>query len=148
MKDKQRYKAQVAGKTYTIVGNRSTQHLDAVVELINSQLEQLSDLAPSLSLEDRSILMAINAVSDQIVKEDRIMELESRLEMAESEINRIRQYQSKKTQADNQKNETGNQAVPRQSFNTADSRTLGQKQQNINTKQDNNSVVNPPNELD
>ena len=147
MKDKQRYKAQVAGKTYTIVGNRSTQHLDAVVELINGQLEQLSDLAPSLSVEDRSILMAINAVSDQIVKEDRIMELESRLEMAESEINRIRQYQSK-TQADNQKNETGNQAVPRQSFNTADSRTLGQKQQNINTKQDNNSVVNPPNELD
>lgn len=147
MKDKQRYKAQVAGKTYTIVGNRSTQHLDAVVELINGQLEQLSDLAPSLSVEDRSILMAINAVSDQIVKEDRIMELESRLETAESEINRIRQYQSK-TQADNQKNETGSQAVPRQSFNTADSRTLGQKQQNINTKQDNNSVINPPNELD
>lgn len=147
MKDKQRYKAQVAGKTYTIVGNRSTQHLDAVVELINGQLEQLSDLAPSLSVEDRSILMAINAVSDQIVKEDRIMELESRLEMAESEINRIRQYQSK-TQADNQKNETGNQVVPRQSFNTADSRTLRQKPQNINTKQDNNSVVNPPNELD
>lgn len=147
MKDKQRYKAQVAGKTYTIVGNRSTQHLDAVVELINGQLEQLSDLAPSLSVEDRSILMAINAVSDQIVKEDRIMELESRLEMAESEINRIRQYQSK-AQADNQKNETGNQVVPRQSFNTADSITLRQKPQNINTKQDNNSVVNPPNELD
>lgn len=103
MKEKQRYKAEIAGKIYTIVGNRSVQHLDAVVELINGQLQQLGDLAPNLSVEDRSILMAINAISDQIEKENQIIELEAQIEMTESEISRMRQYQAKKIEAEKQK---------------------------------------------
>lgn len=80
MDEKRRVKVTIAGRPYTIVGSRSDQHLNAVVELVNTQLNQLNDLAPELSIADRSILMAINAVSDQLVKENRIMELEAELE--------------------------------------------------------------------
>lgn len=85
MKEKYRYKAEIAGKIYTIVGDRPSQHLDAVVDLLNQQLEQLGQLDPNLSSEDRSILMAINAISDQISKENRIVELESELAVLKSD---------------------------------------------------------------
>ncbi|MBG9980171.1 cell division protein ZapA [Facklamia sp. DSM 111018] len=85
MKDKYRYKAEIAGKIYTIVGDRPSQHLDAVVDLLNQQLEQLGQLDPNLSREDRSILMAINAISDQISKENRIVELEAELAVLKSD---------------------------------------------------------------
>lgn len=79
MEEKYRYKAIIEGKTYTIVGHKSTQHLDAVVQVLNQQLEQLSHLDPSLTKEERAILMAINAISDQIIKEEQLMELEKQL---------------------------------------------------------------------
>ena len=80
MENKRRFKAAIAGKDYTIVGNRSATHLTQVVELVNQQLQQLGELAPGMSVEDRSILMAINAVSDQLVKEQRIVELEEEVQ--------------------------------------------------------------------
>lgn len=79
MEKKQRFKAVIAGKQYTIVGNRSVAHLTAVTELLNQQLKQLGELSPELSVADRSILMALNAISDQLVKEQRIEELEAQV---------------------------------------------------------------------
>lgn len=79
MEGKRRYKAVIAGKPYTIVGSRSTQHLNAVTELVNQQLRQLEELAPELSVADRCVLMALNAVSDQLVKEQTIVELEEQI---------------------------------------------------------------------
>ncbi|HJF16485.1 MAG TPA: cell division protein ZapA [Globicatella sulfidifaciens] len=80
MSEKRRFNVTIAGRPYTIVGERSNEHMEAVVELVNTQLSQLSELAPQLSIMDHSILMAVNAVSDQLVKEARIMELEAELE--------------------------------------------------------------------
>lgn len=80
MSEKRRFNVTIAGRPYTIVGERSNEHMEAVVELVNTQLSQLSELAPHLSIMDHSILMAVNAVSDQLVKEARIMELEAELE--------------------------------------------------------------------
>lgn len=85
MDEKRRFKVMIAGRPYTIVGSRSDQHMNAVVELVNNQLSQLSELAPDLSIADHSILMAVNAVSDQLLKETKIMELEA--ELAELKAN-------------------------------------------------------------
>ncbi|MDO4774866.1 MAG: cell division protein ZapA [Aerococcaceae bacterium] len=82
--EKRRYKALIAGQTYTIVGSRSEQHLDAVTALVNQQLHQLGELAPELSVADRCVLMALNAVSDQLVQEQRIVELEQQLQAQSS----------------------------------------------------------------
>ncbi|MDO4432254.1 MAG: cell division protein ZapA [Aerococcaceae bacterium] len=85
MVEKRRYKATIAGKSYTIVGTRSELHMNAVTELVNQQLQQLEELAPDLSIADRCVLMAINAVSDQLAKERRIVELEQQLQSKKTE---------------------------------------------------------------
>lgn len=80
MDGKKRFKAKIAGKDYTIVGSLSATHLNTVVDLVNQQIEQLTELAPELSNADRCVLMAVNAVSDQLQKEKKILELEAELE--------------------------------------------------------------------
>lgn len=88
MDEKRRFKVTVDGKPYTILATRSDAHMNAVVELINSQLGQLKSLDPTLSREDRSILMALNALSDQLLKESRIIELEKELEAVKLELSK------------------------------------------------------------
>lgn len=79
MDGKKRFKAKIAGKDYTILGSLSATHLNTVVDLVNQQIDQLTELAPELSNADRCVLMAVNAVSDQLVKEKRIIALEAQL---------------------------------------------------------------------
>ncbi|MBK0347042.1 cell division protein ZapA [Aerococcaceae bacterium zg-ZJ1578] len=86
MEEKRRFKVTIAGRPYTIVGERSDQHMAAVVELINTQLNQLAELAPDLSVADRSILMAVNALSDQLIKEEKIMALEAEVEELKQQV--------------------------------------------------------------
>ncbi len=80
MNQKNRFKATIDERQYTIVGDKSTQHMTAVIEIVNQQLQQLKEAAPELSIQDRSILMAVNAISDQLVKEQQILDLEEQLE--------------------------------------------------------------------
>ncbi|MEG1503206.1 MAG: cell division protein ZapA [Enterococcus sp.] len=71
-----RYKAIVAGQTYTIIGQESKQHMDMVTALINEQLNEIMSLSPDITEEKASILLAINAVSDQLKKQEALMKLE------------------------------------------------------------------------
>ncbi|MCP9614217.1 cell division protein ZapA [Levilactobacillus brevis] len=64
--DTHRFKAVIAGKTYTIVGQATDEHMRAVTEVLNEQFTQLKQLSPNMSKEDAAILMAFNAVSDQL----------------------------------------------------------------------------------
>ncbi|MFC6290247.1 cell division protein ZapA [Levilactobacillus angrenensis] len=61
-----RFKAVIAGKSYTIVGQATDEHMRAVTEVLNQQFSQLKELSPNISKEDAAILMAFNAVSDQL----------------------------------------------------------------------------------
>lgn len=79
MHSKRRVKVTIEGRDYTIIGRQSAQHIEAVVEIVNSQLEQLSQLDPNLSSTDKALLMAVNAVSDQLLKEQKLMEVEHKL---------------------------------------------------------------------
>lgn len=79
MSSKKKFKVTINQKPYTIVGDKSDAHMNAVVEIVNRQLNQLNDIAPELSVSDRSILMAVNAISDQLVKEQKIIELEEEI---------------------------------------------------------------------
>lgn len=80
MSTKRRYRATIDGRDYTIVADKSDDHLNTVVALVNQQLDQLKEVAPELSTQDRAILMAVNAISDQLVQEYNIMTLEEELE--------------------------------------------------------------------
>ena len=74
--EKTRYKAVIANKTYTIIGRETKHHMDIVTKLINEQLAELKQLSPQMDNEQAAILMAVNALSDQLKKQERILELE------------------------------------------------------------------------
>ncbi|MGM0213293.1 cell division protein ZapA [Enterococcus sp. AZ109] len=70
-----RYKAIVGGQTYTIIGQESKQHMDMVLALVNEQLNEIKDLSPEITAEKAAILLAINAVSDQVKKQEELLQL-------------------------------------------------------------------------
>lgn len=73
-----RYKATVAGQTYTIIGQETKQHMDLVVALVNEQLNEIKQLSPEISTEKAAILLAINAMSDQVNKQETLLKLQNR----------------------------------------------------------------------
>ena len=74
--EKTRYKAVIANQTYTIIGRETKHHMDIVTKLINEQLAELKQLSPQMDNEQAAILMAVNALSDQLKKQERILELD------------------------------------------------------------------------
>lgn len=63
---KRRFKAVIDGKEYTIIGPGSPAHFQTVTALLNQQLAALRQASPKLSKEDAAILLAFNALSDQV----------------------------------------------------------------------------------
>ena len=64
--EKRRFKAVIGDKAYTIIGPGSEQHFLTVTKLLNERLDQVKKLAPDLTAEEQAILVAFNAVSDQV----------------------------------------------------------------------------------
>ncbi|MBO0460777.1 MULTISPECIES: cell division protein ZapA [Enterococcus] len=73
--EKTRYKAVIADQTYTIIGQESKQHMDMVTKLINEQLAELKELSPQLDNEQAAILLAVNAFSDQLKRQEKNLKL-------------------------------------------------------------------------
>ncbi|MBO0430628.1 MULTISPECIES: cell division protein ZapA [unclassified Enterococcus] len=73
--EKTRYKAVIANQTYTIIGRETKHHMDIVTKLVNDQLMELKQLSPQMDNEQAAILMAVNALSDQLKKQERLLEL-------------------------------------------------------------------------
>ncbi|MFD1393221.1 cell division protein ZapA [Lacticaseibacillus jixianensis] len=66
---KRRFKAEIDGKEYTIIGPGSTAHFQAVTALLNQRLAALREAAPKLTKEDAAVLLAFNVMSDQVTAE-------------------------------------------------------------------------------
>ncbi|HLR88743.1 MAG TPA: cell division protein ZapA [Atopostipes sp.] len=81
--EKRRVKVVINEKEYTIISNKSAAHIELVAETINKQLKELSALSNKLSKEEQAILMAVNAVSDQIDSHTKMIELEEDLKQME-----------------------------------------------------------------
>jgi cell division protein ZapA len=81
--EKRRIKVVINEKEYTIISNKSAAHIELVAETINKQLKELSALSNKLSKEEQAILMAVNAVSDQIDSHTKMIELEEDLKQME-----------------------------------------------------------------
>ena len=73
-KAKIRYKAVIANQSYTIIGQETSQHMDRVTRLVNEQLQEIRQMAPQTSQEEAAILLAVNAISDQLKKQEAITE--------------------------------------------------------------------------
>ncbi|MGX7417508.1 cell division protein ZapA [Carnobacterium gallinarum] len=79
---KKRYKATIAGKSYTIVGSRPIEHLQLVAHTVDEQIHQIKALTTGLDQEEIAVLTAVNAVSDQL-------EMQIKLEKMQLEIDRL-----------------------------------------------------------
>ncbi|MGM0217028.1 cell division protein ZapA [Enterococcus sp. AZ126] len=88
VKEKTRYKAVIAEHTYTIIGQESKQHMDLVTKLVNEQLAEIKHISPQTNDEQASVLLAINAISDQLKKQEKVLHLEQ--EVAELKKRTIR----------------------------------------------------------
>ena len=75
--EKTRYKAIIADHTYTIIGQESKQHMDLVTKIVNEQLAEIKHLSPHT--EQASVLLAINAISDQLKKQEYALKLEKQV---------------------------------------------------------------------
>lgn len=76
--NRKRVKVVIDGKEYTIIGTKSAAHIELVAKIINDQLADLDALSNDLSREEQAILMAVNAVSDQIENHKQMIQLENR----------------------------------------------------------------------
>ena len=77
---KRRTKVEINEKEYTIVGDKSSAHVNLVADTINKQIEELTSLSSNLSKEEQAILMAVNAISDQITTQQKMIKLEEDLD--------------------------------------------------------------------
>ncbi|MGY3742996.1 cell division protein ZapA [Leuconostoc inhae] len=84
--EKKHYKANLAGKKYTISGNASLPHFKATETLFNKQLVQIKTVAPNLSQADQTVLLTFNALSDQLYKQAEIDELQAKIATLEAEL--------------------------------------------------------------
>lgn len=73
-----RFKTTIDGRSYTIVGRKSQEHMRTVSDLINDELSELKKLTHRLDSEERAVLLAINAKSEQLEMQKRVIELEEK----------------------------------------------------------------------
>lgn len=77
--EKRRVKVVIDEKEYTIISNKSVAHVELVAETVNKQLDEMKKLSTGMSKEELAILMAVNAVSDQIDSHTKMIELEEKI---------------------------------------------------------------------
>ena len=63
---KKRFKIEIGGKEYIIIGEGSQERMNAVVQLANEKLEKIKEQIPDIRDEKATTLLAINAFSEQL----------------------------------------------------------------------------------
>ena len=81
---KRRTKVVINGKEYTIVGEKSSAHIELVAETLNKQLADLNKLSTKLSKEEQAILVAVNAVTSEIESHQKVLQLEEKIKELEN----------------------------------------------------------------
>lgn len=114
-----RYKAIVAGQTYTIIGQESKQHMDMVTALVNEQINEIMSLSPEITQEKAAMLLAINAISDQLKKQEALMKLEKQQYTLDGQAahnleleNRIKKIEAIEAEAKEIMRKNGKENVP------------------------------------
>lgn len=115
---KKRYKAVIANQSYTIIGRESKEHMDMVTRLVNDQLLEIMQLSPQTDQEQASILLAINAVSDQLKKQEQLLVLQKKVDELQGQAikateleNRIKRIEAIESEARKVLDETGRSDV-------------------------------------
>ena len=95
MAEKTRYKAHISGNIYTIIGNETKEHMDLTTKLVDEQLKTLIRLVPGTTKEQAAILTAINSVSDQLKKQNQLLEMTKQMEELQKKAAKSEELQEK-----------------------------------------------------
>ncbi|GEN48446.1 cell division protein ZapA [Ligilactobacillus pobuzihii] len=74
--NKKRFKLKIANKNYVVIGDSTPEHMRAVSHLVNEQLTEI--MSENVSREDAAVLLAINAVSDQLRKQKELDDIKDK----------------------------------------------------------------------
>lgn len=66
MPNKKRFKGNIGNQEVVITSTKDDAQMEAVFEIANQQLAHLTEANPSLSVENQLVLLAVNAISDQL----------------------------------------------------------------------------------
>lgn len=128
--DKRRFKAIIAGRPYTILANKSEEHLKTVAEMTNEKITQIKGAMPELDIEQRSVLVAVNAISDSISKQAEINALNERIsELEQGKPTTSKTVRTKVTTQSAQVLEAHKKPVNTKSRTTASKRLTSQAKQ-------------------
>lgn len=83
--EKRRHKTTIAGRPYTIIASKTPEHLQAVADLVEEQISQIQKAMPVLDIEQRSVLVAVNAVSQSLDRQQELDQLKERIAQLEKE---------------------------------------------------------------
>ncbi|HIX01254.1 MAG TPA: cell division protein ZapA [Candidatus Ligilactobacillus excrementigallinarum] len=78
--NKRRFKVEIDGEQFTIIGKSTPEHMDAVMGVANHELATIKKMMPSLSEKKAALLLAINAVSDQLEKQEELDRLKQSMD--------------------------------------------------------------------
>lgn len=114
--EKRRFKTTIAGRNYTILAKKPEEHLKTVSEIVNMKINQIKTAMPALDIEQRSVLVAVNAISESISKQVEVDELKKQLsELEKKNESQKRMIQFLETQRkENPEDTAGKEAVVRQ----------------------------------
>ncbi|WP_159722658.1 cell division protein ZapA [Enterococcus sp. CSURQ0835] len=90
-----RYKAKVGDQTYTIIGKETKQHMDLVIKVVNEQLAEIHQLSQDIDQEQAAILLAINAISDQVKKQAEIITLQKKITELEKQVEHLPELENR-----------------------------------------------------
>ncbi|GKS81850.1 hypothetical protein LPAF129_15360 [Ligilactobacillus pabuli] len=79
--NKKRFKLNIANKNYVVIGDSTPAHMRTVSRLVDEQLAEI--MAGNVSREDAAVLLAINAVSDQLKKQQELDDLRAQKQAPE-----------------------------------------------------------------
>lgn len=88
MEDKRvnRFTTKIGPREFTITGQKSHQHMQKVSDKINDDLDKLTEKVPHLGLEERALLLALNAVSALFDEEEATKAAAKSTDKAQQEI--------------------------------------------------------------
>ena len=92
--------------------------MEMVTKLVNDQLKEIKGLSASINTEEAAILLAINAISDQLKKQEELLklqkknrELKAQAQKANELANRLKRIEAIETEAKQVLEQTGRSDV-------------------------------------
>lgn len=75
MSNKKRFKSFVDGKPYVLISDASDQMLRLATDIVNDKFKLINENVPNSSREDRAVLLSLQVICEQIIREDKLDKL-------------------------------------------------------------------------